>query len=181
MTRKAYFHSSLTWERDAELPQGSGLLRDVLPGGTQPGGVPGPSSEAWPGPEQMKDLRWQWGWGIPNTRQGGQAGCSALLSPGSQVQITAWAFFFFKFSPPWSVVWWGQFELCLPGTYVSRWEDANYLHLKIDWENMFSLVVLLWGFFIPLADCPVVLMAERKIKTPLQIRHSRLISVWVAM
>ena len=38
-----------TRERDAALPRGSELPRDVLPGGTQPGGVPGPSAEAWPG------------------------------------------------------------------------------------------------------------------------------------
>jgi len=36
-------------------------------------------------------------------------------------------------------------------------------------------------FFFFLADCLVVLMAERKITTPSLIRHSRLVFVWVVI
>lgn len=103
-------------------------------------------------PEGTKDLRWWQGWGIPNARQGGQ-GADLCFLRGHRYKSAAWPFSYS--SPPWRVVWWGQFELCLPGTYVSRRENANYLYLKIDWENIlfslfffFSLLIAWWYLWL---------------------------------
>lgn len=182
VNKAAWSFGSLQNSSKAVFFTGNELPRDVLPGGSQPGGVPGPSAEAWPGRSHRAGQIGRRIWGgsraeaLPiHSRTGRMPRSTFSQFTGTNHSCLA---FCFSSSPPWSVLWWGQFGLCLPGTYVSRRENANYLYLKIEWENMlFSF----FFFFFHLADCLVVLTARRKIKTPSLIRHSRLVFVWVAI
>lgn len=123
-----------------------------------------------------------WGGGVG--RAWHAPGCWALLPPDSQLHLTAtWAplfyFIFIKILSSLEGYMMRSIWAVLTWNLLAEGRNANYLYLKIDWENMLFFCVV---FFSPLlADCLVVLTDERKIKTPSVIRHSRLVFVWLAI
>jgi len=164
------------WVLLSELPKG------VLAGGTQPEGIPVlPLNWGWTTHTgQVKpEVRCGVGvWGVPDMHQGAEP-CFLLIHSYTSQLLGPLYFIFIKILSSLEGYMMRSIWAVLTWNLLAEGRNANYLYLKIDWENMLFFCVV---FFSPLlADCLVVLTDERKIKTPSVIRHSRLVFVWLAI